>query len=47
MNLILCDVSNCNEVFESVLELTIHKHENHDSLSDSQKQLFKRWIDVK
>jgi len=45
MNLIPCD--QCNAYFESVLELMIHKHENYKSLSDSQKQILKNWVDVK
>ncbi len=44
MNLITC--TQCNAYFESVLELLIHKHENHKSLSNSQKQLLKNWVDV-
>ena len=42
-----CTIAGCNDFFDSVLELTIHKHENHNSLTDSQKRLFVRWIDVK
>ena len=43
---VLCEIADCEMFFDSVLELMIHKHENHKSLSDSQKQLLKKWIDV-
>ncbi|MBL7002272.1 MAG: hypothetical protein ISR80_05925 [Nitrosopumilus sp.] len=42
-----CEIADCEMYFDSALELMIHKHENHDSLTDSQQRLLKRWIDVK
>ncbi len=44
MNLIPC--TQCDAVFDSTLTVLIHKHENHKSLSNSQKQLLKNWVDV-
>ncbi len=44
--MITCNIPNCNDLFDSVLELMIHKHECHDSLTDSQKIILKKWVDV-
>ena len=48
MNLVPCDHENCNTMFQSALDLKIHRYENHHQIkSEADGQLLKRWCDVK
>ncbi len=43
-----CTESGCKEMLDSALDLKIHRYELHKIiLSESDRKLLSRWIDVK